>query len=177
MDFSTLVGLGQVGLGLFGAFKGRQQSQDQESFYDIQTTINKGIGTFNAEVSLRTGTESVNGIALMTRKLLGEQRATFAGRGISLEGSPMILLGETVNMGKKQAQEAYFNSEVQAINARANTLGAVSRSENLANAAKFNTLTNTINMAQQIMSLSNIGQYYKSTGVAPNFNLFKWWSS
>jgi hypothetical protein len=177
MDFGALVGLSQIGLGLFGAFKARQQSQQQQSFYNEQASINRALGAFNAEVALRTGEETVEGIALMTRKLLGQQRAAFAGRGISLEGSPMMLLGETITMGSKQAQQAYFNSEVQAVNARYNAITSVSKNENAADFAKFNALTNTINMAKQLMSLNTIDQYQKSTGVSPNFNIFKWISS
>ena len=176
MDFSPLLGLAQAGLGLFGAFRARQESSRQQSYYEEQSSINKTLGAFNAEVAMRTGSESVDGIAMMTRRLVGQQRAAFAGRGISLEGSPMMLLGESITMGKKQAQEAYFNAEVQAVNARYNTAGIVSKNENLALSAKYNVLTNTINMAQQLMSLSNISQYQKSTGVAPNFNIFKWFS-
>jgi hypothetical protein len=174
MDFGTLVGLSQVGLGLFGTFKARQQSLQQQSFYNEQASVNRALGAFNAEVALRTGEETVEGIALMTRRLLGQQRAAFAGRGISLEGSPMMLLGETITMGAKQAQQAYFNSEVQAVNARHNAVTAVAKNENAADFAKFNALTNTIGMAKQLTSLSTIAQYQKSTGVAPSFNLFKW---
>jgi hypothetical protein len=174
MDFGTILGLTNVGLGLFGAFKAREQSLKQQSYYDEQSEINRSIGAFNAEVELRTGAEAAEGIALMTRKLLGQQRAAFAGRGISLEGSPMMLLGETVTMGSKQAQQAYFNAEVQAVNAKYNAISAVSRNRNAADAAGYNALTNTINLARQLTSLSSISDYRENTGVSPNFNIFKW---
>jgi hypothetical protein len=174
MDLGILTGAVNVGIGLFGAFKAAQQSRRQQSFYEEQASVNRAIGAFNAEVAVRTGEEAVEGTALMTRKLLGQQRAAFAGRGISLEGSPMMLLGETITMGSKQAQQAYFNAEVQAVNAKYNTISSVAKNENMADFAKYRALTGTINLAQQLTGLSTIGQYQKSTGVAPNFNIFKW---
>jgi len=177
MDFGVLGNLASVGIGLFGAFGSVSKSRDQQSFYEEQSALNRQIGAFNAEVAMRTGIESVDAIAQMTRRLVGQQRASFAGRGISMDGSPMMILGETITMGSKKAQEAYFNAEVQATNARYNMLSAVSKADNLASQASYRSLSNTIDMAKQLMSLSNIGEYQKSTGVAPNFNIFKFWNS
>lgn len=177
VDFGILSNLASVGLGLFGAFSSAKGSHQQQSFYEEQAALNRQIGAFNAEVAMRTGTESVDAIAQMTRKMIGQQRASFASRGISLEGSPMMILGETLTMGSKKAQEAYFNAEVQATNARYNMQATVSKANNLADAASYKSLTNTIDMAKQLMSLSSVNKYQESTGVAPDFNIFKFWMS
>ncbi len=172
MDF---LGLASVGLGLYGAFRGRQLSGRQEAHYQEQAELNRRIGAFNAEIAIRNGKEQAQGIAEMTRKLLGTQRALFAGRGLKMEGSPMMVLGETFTMGVKQAQEAIFNSEVEAENARYNSVSTVSRAQNMAAQSGFAKLSSTINIAQQAMSLGNIAKYQESTGVSPSFNIFKFW--
>jgi hypothetical protein len=157
-----------------GHIRAQHQLNEQRSFYQEQTSINRAIGNFNEEVARRAGLEAVDGIALMTRRMIGKQRAAFAGSGVSGD-SPMMIVGETITMGSKQAQEAYFNSEVEAVNIRYKTYSAVSQSENAASSAKHQALQNTIGMAKQLLSLGEIGQYQKSTGVAPNFNIFKYW--
>lgn len=172
MNFSNLV---SAGLGLFGAFSSTKGSREKQSFYDEQASINKAIGAFNAEVAVRSGNASVSAIAQMTRRLVGEQRALFAGRGITLEGSPMMIIGDTITMGAKKAQEAYFNSEVEATNARYNMLSTVSKANSLASESKYNTISNTVGMARQLMSMSEISKYKESTGVEPTYNIFKFW--
>lgn len=174
--FGGALGFLNIAAGVFGSVRGIEVSREQEGYYMRQAEINRQIGQFNYEVSMRQGKESVDAIATATRRLLGEQRASFAGRGIDLEGSPMMILGETLTMGSKQAQEAYFNAEVQATNALYNMNSEVMKSENAASQAKYEGLSNTVNLAKQLVGVkTNIDIYNASVGKssAAESNIFE----
>jgi hypothetical protein len=146
MDLSSLMSLGQLGLGLFGSLVSRNAYNRQATLYEEQGALNRQLGRFNAEVSERTGLESVKAITEQTKKVLGEQALAFSNRGISLEGSPMFVLGETVTMGSKQAQEAYFNAEVQKVNALYASYGATSTASAQSESARGNAMVRSFDI-------------------------------
>jgi hypothetical protein len=117
MDLGTIMQLGSFGLGLFGSFSSRNAANRQATYSEQEAALNRRIGAFNAEIAERTGAESVQAIARQTKRTIGAQKNEFARRGISMEGSPMFVMGDTLTMGSKQAQEAYFNAQVNKINA------------------------------------------------------------
>lgn len=151
MDLSSILALGQFGLGLFGTFSGRNAYNHQATVYEEQAALNKQIGLFNAEVAERTGVESVKAIAKHTKRLVGEQMVSFSNRGITMEGSPMFVLGDTVSMGSQQAQEAYFNAEVNKVNALYRAYGASTEASARAESAKGSAMAKSLDIFNQFM--------------------------
>jgi hypothetical protein len=135
--FEAVLGLGSFGLGLFGLSQSRKAYKRQEQHYNQQEEMNRQIGAFNAQVAERVGAENAAAIAMQTKRTLGEQRVEFARRGVSMEGSPMFVMGETMTMGAKQVQQAYFDGQVNKINAQFNAYTASSHDMARADNARF----------------------------------------
>ncbi len=173
--WGAVSGLISVGLGLFGSSSSSKASKRQAAIYEEQARLNRQIGAFNAQISEASGIEAVNAIAKQTKRTLGEQKVAFSNRGISLEGSPMFVLGDTLTMGSEKAQEAYFNSQVQKINYQYAALGATATATARAEEAKYAGLQSTITAAQQVMGvLSNLNSASK-LGISSGFNILKYW--
>jgi hypothetical protein len=143
--------VGNFALGLIGLFSSKRESDRQVAMYEYQAQLNRQIGAFNAEVAMQNGVESVNSIALQTKRNLGRQMVSFANRGVSMEGSPMFVLGDTLTMGSKQAQEAYFNAEVQKTNYIYGAQTAGAQATSAAENARYQSLSKTIGIFQQFM--------------------------
>jgi len=149
MDLGTIMQLGNFAMGLFGSFSARNTYNRQAAHYEREAALNSQIGAFNAEVAERTGSESVAAIAHQTKKILGAQRNEFARRGISMEGSPMFVMGETITMGSKQAQEAYFNAQVRKTNALYASYGATATASANAERAHGGAMQENFNIFKQ----------------------------
>lgn len=145
MELSTILSLGSFGLNLFGNISSRNAYRQQENSYLQQAELNKRIGQFNAEVAERTGTETMYAIVEQTKKLMGKQIVEFGNRGIDLDGSPMLVLGETATMGSAMAQSAYFNAQVQKVNYQLGASNAVNAALNGAEQARYGALSSMMN--------------------------------
>jgi len=125
-----------------------------------QASLNRKLGEFNASIAMRVGAGRARSTALMTRALIAEQRVTFASRGITSEGSPMLVMGETYSMGSRKVQEEWFNANVHAFQAHNAADAAVAQnlamaSNAVAQAGQQNVqaggaLRDTIGLAKQI---------------------------
>jgi hypothetical protein len=146
MDPSSIASLGNFALNLFGLFNSKNESDRQATLYEQQAALNRQIGAFNAEVAQRSGVEAVNAVALQTKRLVGEQLLSFANRGISMEGSPMYVIGDTITMGSKRAQEEYFNSEVKRINYLFAAQGASATASAAAESASYHSLSKSVDI-------------------------------
>ncbi len=156
MDLGDIFSLGSFGLNLFAHKKSREAYRKQENSYNQQAELNKQIGAFNAEVAERTGDETVYAIVQQTKKLLGKQIVEFSNRGIELEGSPMLVLGETLTMGKAEAQSAYFNAQVNKINYQFGAMGATATARNAAEQAKYGAMSSMVNMMNSVKDGYNL---------------------
>lgn len=156
MDLGDIFSLGSFGLDLFSHAKSRKAYRKQENSYNQQAELNRQIGAFNAEVAERTGEETVYAIVQETKKLLGKQIVEFSNRGIELEGSPMLVLGETATMGKAEAQNAYFNAQVNKINYQFGALGATATARNAAEQAKYGAMSSMVNMMNSVKDGYNL---------------------
>jgi hypothetical protein len=164
MDLGSIMNLGNFALSLFGAFRSRNASNRQATIYEEQAALNRRIGQFNAEIAEKAGIESVQAVAQQTKRLLGAQMVAFSHRGISLEGSPMFVLGDTLTMGSKQAQEAYFNAEVSKTNYLYGAQSAVAQASSAAESARFKAMSSSLDIfksflqgAQMLKSQASIG--------------------
>lgn len=176
MDLSSILSLGGFGLGLFGSFKSAQISRKQASIYEEQAELNRQIGSFNAAVSELSGIKAVEGMAQQTKRMIGEQKVAFSNRGITLEGSPMLVLGDTLTMGAEKAQEEYFNAQVQKINYQYAAIGATATATSHAEEARYKGLSSTITAAKQIMGSPIISESLADMGVKQGVNILKYWA-
>jgi len=144
-------------------------SKQQVNAYLREAALNKQIGTFNSEVANRTGMAAVQGIMHETSQLLSKQVNIMSNRGISLEGSPMLVLGETVAMGEKKAQEAMFNANVRGINHQFSAEIAAQHAITRAETANANAMIQSLNQAKtavdSIKLLSSMGGGNPVTGL------------
>lgn len=137
MDFSDILGLGSVAMGLFAGLSKQAIYRQQENSYLQQAELNRQIGEFNAAAVERTGTQNIRAIVEQTKRLMGYQINLLTNRGISLEGSPMFVLGDTKTMGMQRAQEAYFNTQVAKVNSQYAAFSATQRALSMAEEAKY----------------------------------------
>ncbi len=158
VDLSSIFSLGSIGLNLFANVSSRNASKASENSYLQQAEINRQIGALNSEAANRAGTESMYAIIAQTKKMLGSQIVEFSNRGIDLEGSPMLVLGETATMGQAHAQQALFNARVNAINYELGAQSSVSNAMHQAETAKYNAASSMMNTV---------------TGVADGYKLMK----
>lgn len=109
-------GAGAV-MGFIGNNNKRKAAQEQERNYREQQRAALEVGDFNAAGIRITGTiqakEQLRAIDVTKKKAIN----TFRARGISLEGSPMFVLGDIDLMGDRQVQETLFNTAVNRYNA------------------------------------------------------------
>ncbi len=150
MDLSDILSLGSFGLTLFSNISQRNEYRRQENSYLQQAELNKRIGQLNAEVAERTGTETMYAIVNQTKKMLGSNIVAWSNRGVELDGSPMLVLGEIATMGQAEAQNAYFNAQVQKINYQLNANQAVSSAMNSAEQAKYGAFSSMIQSAMTV---------------------------
>ena len=170
-----LVSIASLGLSIFGARRKDNELRKQQADYERQAEMNRQIGAFNAAIALTSGYDAVSAIAQETRMMVSEQRAIFATRGIESEGSPMMVMGETVAMGMQKAQEAFFNAKIQAYNAVLNANDSVSKASNAQEQAGVAIRNNLFGMAGQILNFGKTMSMAQQTNVKPNFNLFKYY--
>lgn len=154
-----------------GSRKAKKIAKHQQSTYLYEASLNRQIGEFNAEIIDVMGQETVTGIAYETRRILGEQRASFSGRGITMEGSPMFVMGNTQTMGSKKAQEASFNSQVNKMNtlyaAERASANAMSRAESAQMQAKSAQMDTNRQLIGQFKNLkSGVGAIKDVANVA-----------
>lgn len=156
MDISSILSLGSFGLNLFGNISSRNAYRRQENSYVQQAELNQRIGQFNAEIAERAGSESMYAILENTKRLMGKQIVEFGNRGIDLEGSPMLVIGETATMGAAEAQSAYFNAQVQKVNYKLGAQNAVNTALNGAENAKYGAMSSMLNTARGVMQGLNL---------------------
>lgn len=167
---SLALGLFSLGVNLWGSNKARAAAEQQSADYQIQAEINRQIGAFNAQVAEITGEDAVSAIADETSKLIGKQKVAFARHGIEMVGTPYFVLGETYRMGLKKAQQAYFNAQVQKINAQHTAATAVAASKASASNYSYQALSHTLNLFQNFMDGVQMVQSHIGANATPSQN-------
>lgn len=150
MNFDDLFGLGEFGVNLFSNVRRGALLREQGSSFARQAEINMQIGRFNADISERNGINASYAIAAQTKKLLAKQINNMANRGVTMEGSPLFVLGEIETMGENRAQEAMFNSQVQKINYQYSALAAASKANGMAEQAHYASLGALVDTAKSV---------------------------
>lgn len=144
----------------------REAANRQKQEYERQLSINRQIAKFNNRALDFTSNIQVGKIQGETERVLKSEIATFRSRGVSLEGSPMFVLGETANMGAAKIQELLFNTEVKKknmelsaeVNAAAARAGAESANI-MASEARIGMISNAMKSMKGI--IGGIGQVVK----------------
>ncbi|MBR1735197.1 MAG: hypothetical protein IJ730_07155 [Alphaproteobacteria bacterium] len=151
MDFSSVLGsisnvmsLGSFAVNLFTNNRKRQLQREQQGYYEWEAEINRRIGQLNAQAAEYSGDQAVSAIAAQTKKILSKQFVEFSNRGIELEGSPALVLGETETMGSREAQNAYFNAQVEKINYLYKAEAASRSAQNRADEARYGSYASMI---------------------------------
>lgn len=116
MELDDILSIGGLATKLFANNRIRGLSRQQQESYLREAALNLQIGKLNSDVAEKTGMLLVQGIQEQTKRTIHTQVNIMRDRGIDLDGSPMLILGETATMGDKKAQEAMFNSMVQQYN-------------------------------------------------------------
>jgi hypothetical protein len=173
MDLETIASLGKIGMGLFGAFSAKEAADNRRNFYEEQAILNRQIGAFNAQVAEMVGSQQAEAISIQTKRAISEQIVAFGNRGISLDGSPMLVLQETINTGTKAAQEAYFNAAVSKQNALYGGYIAASQSRAKAEDAKYQAKQAISNIFEQFVSGISLGKSAFKSALPPakNYNI------
>lgn len=151
MDFGSILGsvsnimsLGSFAVNLFANNRKRQLYQQQQGYYEWEAEINRKIGQLNAQAAEYAGNQAVSAIASQTKKILGKQLVEFSNRGVELEGSPLFVMGETETMGSREAQNAYFNAQVEKLNYQFRAEAAARGAQNRADEAKYGSYASMI---------------------------------
>lgn len=172
MDFlEAALGIGSFGLSLFGSISARNAARRQEASYNEQAALNRKIGQFNAMIAERTGQLRMQAAIDMTKRTLATQMVEFSNRGISLEGSPMLVLGETQTMGEANAQEEYFNSQVNKINALFGAWTASKTAESNAENARYTALSSMVNTVKTVAQGLNLAKSMMNSSTAENSSM------
>jgi len=158
--------------GLFGANNARNAAKKQQAHYEEQARLNRAMGEFNVKAIRQTGQEMSIGAAKATRSMISAQRAIFSGRGITTEGSPMMVMGETASMGLQKIQNIYFSSQVQEVDARYRAQAAVAQAENAAEGANYQAKQSTMQMVKMALGGANIINDHLKKGTMPKFSEF-----
>lgn len=140
-----------TGIGLMSSSNSQNALDHMSAEYRNMAIVNAQIGKFNADVYERLGQETSDAIAKNVARALGTQRAEFARSGFSLEGSPMIVMAETVNEGSKRAQDAVFNAEVKRINTLFEANTAISTMNNKVDDIGYQIKMNRYNMTKGLL--------------------------
>lgn len=148
--FNSLMSLGSFAVNLFANNRKRQIYRQQQGFYEWEAGINQRIGQLNAQAAEFSGNQAVEAITAQTKKILGKQIIEFSNRGITLEGSPMFVMGETVTMGAREAQNAYFNAQVDKINYLYRAESAARSAQNRADEAKYGSYASMLDSIKSI---------------------------
>lgn len=146
MDLSDIVNLGAIGTNLFANAKVKTLSKRQQVAYYREAELNRRIGALNSEAAERTGLLAVQTIQEHTKRVMNAQVNIFRNRGIELEGSPMLVLGETVTTGEKQAKEAMFNAMVKQYNYQLSAETAAQHAMNNAERTQMKAMQSNLNM-------------------------------
>lgn len=124
----------QVGVMAAGAamsaYSAHNQAKQQKAAYEYNAAVNRNnakIAEWNAQDIARRGETDLINQRQRTAALMGNQRATLAGRGIDLsEGSALNVLSDTAYLGEQDALTVKDNTaknvwaaKVQANNERA----------------------------------------------------------
>lgn len=172
MELSTICSFVTGGLGFLSAFKKRSLYSEQASSYERQAEINRQIGAFNARAADIKTAETIQTYALNTRNVMDQQLLSFSNRGISLEGSPMLMLGETMTMGSKQAQEAAFDIQVKKINYQFAAQSAIAEANAKREIADYGAKSATTDIITQTLQSWGLVKSAEATGKAPSIGLF-----
>lgn len=164
------LGLLSLGVNLWATNEAKSAAQQQSADYELQAEINRQIGAFNAQVAEITGEDAVAAIADETAQLLGRQRVAFARHGIEMVGTPYFVLGDTYRMGQRKAQQAYFNAQVQKINAQHTADTAVASSKASASNYSYQALSHTLNLFQNFMDGVQMVQSHIGANSTPSTN-------
>ena len=143
-SIGTIMSLGSFAINLFANNRKRQLYQQQQGYYEWEAEINRRIGQLNAQAAEYSGKQAVSAIAAQTKKILGKQLVEFSNRGIELEGSPSFVMGETETMGSREAQNAYFNAQVEKLNYQYRAKAAAMGAQNRADEAKYGSYASMI---------------------------------
>jgi hypothetical protein len=143
---SEALGLASVGLSLFGAMSAADASDRQAEEWEEQKAVNRAIGAFNMQVAQRQGTMAVNAVIQQTKQIVGKQLVSFANRGITMEGSPLYVIGNTITMGSQKAQEEDFNAQVRKKNYEFQMESGVANANAMAENARYRSLSSTMDI-------------------------------
>ncbi len=172
MELESIVSMGSMAVGLFSSVSSARASRKVATFYDEQAEMNRQIGAFNAEVSEFNGRKAVAAIAKQTKQLLADQTGVFHMRGISLDGSPQMVLGQTLAMGSEKAQEAAFNANVQAVNYRYSAMSAVAEANAKSEEARYAAKTSLLKGVGQLLQGNDLKKSAETLGIDPTKNIF-----
>lgn len=131
----------QVAGAAFTAYSAFSSSASSKAAYNYQAGVSKNnamIANWNAEDAARRGALTEQQTRQRTAALMGNQRATFAGRGIDLsEGSALNILSDTAYLGEQDALTVRDNTarevwknKVAANDDNSNAILLQSRSDN-----------------------------------------------
>lgn len=152
MEFSEILSLGGSLVSLVAQHNARRIQQDDSSFYAQQMMINQHIGAMNAAAEEMVGAQASAAIVDQTKRMLGRQINEFSSRGISLEGSPALVLSETATMGFNEAQNALFASRVKAINYKLSAYEASQAALSASQKSKYGAMKSTLDMISNVKS-------------------------
>ena len=153
---STLFNIGSFAMNMFANQRKGALSRDQSSFYEWEAALNERIGDLNAKATEFTGEQAISAIAAQTKAIMSKQIVEFSNRGIELDGSPMLIIGDTYTMGSKHAQNISFNSQVQKANYMLQANVAVNAAKAKAEEAKFAAYGSMVDSVKGVMSGFNL---------------------
>lgn len=162
--FSAITGIVGLGMSLFGHHQSRKAYKQQAGQIAEQRKLNEEVAAFNKSVMEQMYPETVEAIKLETRNAMARQLIAFAHSGADpSKSSPYMVFGETLRMGTKRLQEAYFNYNVDLKNEEFRAKGVLNSLDSEAINARYNARRASLGMFQAgIDGLSYFGSMFRN---------------
>lgn len=123
-----------AGVGAYGSVQAGKAAQEQANYQAAVNRNNAVLAEFQAKDAVKRGDIEEKRHRAMVAKMVGSQRAAFASNNVALDsGSPLDVIGDTVQMGEVDALTIRYNAEQEA-------LGFKRQAENYRNSATLAVL-------------------------------------
>lgn len=129
---------------------------------------NARVAADNAVVARQQGEADAARLRRQSVKTLGDMRAAFAANGISLEGSPLDVLGDSASQFELDIQNATYNAELRALGYQNESTLSRSRADSAMTAGYLNATGTILGGAAKAVSYGgSIGTGYGAGEQAP----------
>lgn len=151
---SVVVG---TGVTIYGQYQQGQFAKERGKYLEQVGDANAKIADHNAHLAARRGSLDAAREGLATRRLIGRQRASLAGKGVLVdEGTAAEVVADAAEFGHLEAQTKRYNADIEAFNQRLAANAATAQGQLAQYEGSYAQAAANINMTST--ALSGFGQ-------------------